>query len=366
MRIAIIHYWWLTNRGGEAVVAELIALYPHADLFIHVCDEELVRRTLGKEFKGKIITSFISKLPGHIKNYQKYLPLMPLALEQIDMTSYDLVISSESGPAKGVITRPDTLHVCYCHSPMRYLWDMYHDYMKNSGKIVRFVFPIIAHWMRVWDRVSSDRVDLFIANSSFIESRIKKYYRRESQVIHPPVNVTKFEHSRCRGEFYLYLGQLVAYKRPDLAVNAFNLLNLPLIVIGEGDLLEGLRNIAKSNIIFLGRQSFDSVRHHLERCKGLIFPGIEDFGIVPVEAMASGAPVLAYGRGGVLDTVIDGKTGILFKEQNVNSIVAAVKLIEDGEINFDPNILHAHALKFDKTVFKAKIVAAIQLAQDES
>jgi glycosyltransferase involved in cell wall biosynthesis len=351
MKVAIVHYWWLSNRGGEAVVTALSQAFPEADLFVHVCDEALVRKTLGPTFKGKITTSFISKLPFAKKHYQKYLPLMPIALEQWDLSEYDVVISSESGPAKGVVTRLDAVHICYCHSPMRYLWDMYHQYLEHAGRLVKILFPLIAHWMRVWDRASADRVDLFIANSRFIAGRIDKYYRRPSEVIYPPVDVDSFSSDKERGDFYLYLGQLVPYKRADLAVGAFNRLKLPLVVIGEGEMMESLRAKAQSNVTFLGRQSFSVVKDHLERCKGLIFPGVEDFGIVPVEALAAGAPVIAYGRGGVLDTVEDGRTGILFKEQSEQSLMEAVLQIESGQSVFDPKVLRASANKFDKQLF---------------
>ena len=362
-KVAIIHYWWLANRGGEAVVSALVEMFPHADIYIHVCDHELVKQTLGSAFKGRIFTSFISRLPGSRRHYQKYLPFMPLALEQWDLSNYDLVISSESGPAKGVVTRPDALHICYCHSPMRYLWDMYHEYLGNAGRLIRTLFPVLAHWLRVWDRASADRVDTFVANSNFVASRIRKFYRRESQVVFPPVDTCNFDHTRPREDFYLCLGQLVRYKRADIAVDAFNRLNLPLVVIGEGELLNELRVLAAPNIRLLGWQDRSVVKDHLERCKGLVFPGTEDFGIVPVEAMASGAPVIAYSRGGVLDTVIDGKTGVLFHEQTAEALMSAVQRIESGLCKFDSVVLHGHALKFDKSVFKDKISQAIQQAQ---
>lgn len=333
-------------------MASLASLYPEADLFLHVCDENVVREKLGKNFRGNIRTTFISRLPGARKHYQKYLPLMPLALEQLDLSEYDLVISSESGPAKGVITRPDALHICYCHSPMRYLWDMYHQYLQNASRPVRWLFPFAAHWLRVWDRASADRVDHFVANSEFVASRIRKFYRREAEVIHPPVNTESFTASEEREDFYLCLGQLVGYKRADLAVEAFNRLGLPLVVIGEGECMDDLRNRAKQNVKFLGRQPFDVVKDHLERCKALIFPGIEDFGIVPVEAMAAGAPVIAIAKGGALETVIDGETGILFTKQSVESLVEAVKKLESGEIVFRADRLQSRARRFDASIFQ--------------
>jgi glycosyltransferase involved in cell wall biosynthesis len=365
MRVAIVHYWWLSNRGGEAVVSALLQMFPDADLFVHVCDEALVRDTLGPRFHGRIVQSFISRLPGARRHYQKYLPLMPLASEQLDLSGYDLVISSESGPAKGVITRPDALHVCYCHSPMRYVWDMYHDYTNASGRLVRLLFPPIAHYLRLWDRASADRVDHFIANSAFIASRIRKLYRRDASVVHPPVDVTAFDPGRPRGDHYLVLGQLVRYKRADLAVQAFNELGLPLTVIGEGEQMRELQRLARPNVRLVGRQSFDVIREHLQTCRALVFPGVEDFGIVPVEAMAAGAPVIAYARGGARETVRDGVTGLCFHEQSVSAIKAAVQRLESGALRFDPQLLHQHARTYDRSRFLREMDAMIQRAWEE-
>jgi glycosyltransferase involved in cell wall biosynthesis len=290
---------------------------------------------------------------------------MPLALEQWDLSGYDIVISSESGPAKGVITRPDALHICYCHSPMRYLWDMYHEYLVNAGFLIRVVFPVLAHWLRVWDRASADRVDSFVANSTFVASRIRKFYRRESCIIFPPVDTFCFDHTRPREDFYLYLGQLVRYKRSDIAVHAFNTLNIPLVLIGEGEMSSELRDLAGPNVTFLGWQNRSVVKDYLERCKGLIFPGTEDFGIVPVEAMAAGAPVIAYGRGGVLDTVLDGRTGKFFHKQTTEDLVAVIHSIENGELKFDSEFIHIHATQFDKSIFKKKFTQFINQARSE-
>jgi len=361
LKVAIIHHWWLVNRGAERVIKAMVEIYPNADLYIHVYDEDLVRNTLGSEFKGNIYSSFIAKLPFAKKYYQKYLPLMPLALEQLDLSKYDLIISSESGPSKGVITRPDALHVCYCNSPMRYLWDLYSEYLANSSKFIRIAFPLIAHWLRVWDRVSADRVDFFIANSTFIASRIKKFYRREAEVIFPPVNVGHYNHQQKKDNFYLYMGALVVYKRADLAVEVFNKLGLPLVVIGEGDLFEKLKAIAKPNVQILGRLPESSVKDYMQRCKALVFPGLEDFGIVPVEAMAAGAPVIAYKKGGVLDTVIENITGVFFEEQTIESMSEAVLKIENNEIQFDINQIRAHAEQFDKSIFKEKLKESINV-----
>jgi glycosyltransferase involved in cell wall biosynthesis len=365
MRVAIVHYWWLSNRGGEAVVSALAQMFPDADLFVHVCDEALVREALGPGFRGRIVQSFIARLPGARRHYQKYLPLMPLASEQLDLSAYDLVLSSESGPAKGVITRPDALHICYCHSPMRYVWDLYHDYRNGAGRLVRLLWPPIAHYLRLWDRASADGVDHFIANSAFVASRIRKLYRRDATVVHPPVDVQAFEPGRPRGDHYLVLGQLVRYKRADLAVQAFNELGLPLTVIGEGEQMAELRARARPNVRLLGRQPFEAIREQLQTCRALVFPGVEDFGIVPVEAMAAGAPVIALARGGARETVRDGITGLWFHEQSVEALKAAVRRIESAAVRFDPLALHRHALSFDRARFMREIDALIQRALNE-
>lgn len=360
MRVAIVHYWWLTNRGGEAVCSALSEIYPGADIYVHVLDQDVFDHALPPNFSGSVKCTFISKLPFSRKKYQSYLPLMPLALEQLDLSEYDLVVSSESGPAKGVVTRPDAVHVCYCHSPMRYIWDMYHEYCNSAGRLIRALFPFIAHKLRIWDRLSADRVDHFIANSSFVASRIRKFYRRDSEVIFPPVNVEEFSAEGVRGDFYLCLGQLVPYKRADLAVEAFNRMGLPLVVVGEGELYKSLKSRSGPNVTVMGRQPFDVIRDLLQRCKGLIFPGVEDFGIVPVEAMASGAPVIAYARGGALETVIDGVTGIHFHEQTTEALMDAVSKLERGDVEFDPKVLRSHAEKFSKDRFKQQMQKFIE------
>jgi glycosyltransferase involved in cell wall biosynthesis len=365
MRVAIVHYWWLANRGGEAVVTALAQMFPDADLFVHVCDEALVRETLGAGFRGRIVRTFISRLPGARRHYQKYLPLMPLASEQLDLSDYDLVLSSESGPAKGVITRPDALHICYCHSPMRYVWDLYHDYRNNAGPLVRLLFPLVAHYLRLWDQASADRVDQFVANSAFVAARIRKLYRRDAVVVHPPVDVQAFDPHAPRGDHYLVLGQLVRYKRADLAVQAFNELGLPLTVIGEGEQMRALQAMARPNVRLLGRQPFEVIRAQLQSCRALVFPGVEDFGIVPVEAMAAGAPVIAYARGGARETVRDGVTGVWFHEQNVPALKAAVARIESGALRFDAARLHQHAGAFDRARFVREMGALIRRARLE-
>lgn len=329
MKVALVHYWLLSMRGGERVLESLCRMFPDADVYTHVVDparlsDEIVRH--------RIRTTFISRLPAARRLYQKYLPLMPLALETLDLTGYDLIISSEAGPAKGIIAAPDAVHLCYCHSPMRYLWDQYHVYQENAGLLTRLLMPPLLHRMRIWDVTTAARVDSFLANSRFVAQRIEKYYRRGSRVLHPPVAVDSFAPVPREeiGDYYLWAGQLVRYKRPDVAVEAFRRMGKKLVVIGEGAERRALERVAGDTVTFLGSAPFDVLRHHLARCKALVFPGAEDFGIVPVEAQASGRPVIAYGRGGVLETVVDGKTGILFGECSVEGLVEAVERFEQS------------------------------------
>ena len=355
MKVAIVHYWWITNRGGEAVVSELVKQFPHADIFTHVKVDSVVAEAISQTHQGKVFTTFISQLPFAQKLYQKYLPFMPFALESLDLNAYDLIISSESGPSKGVIVRPDALHICYCHSPMRYIWDMRLNYARPHNFFLRFVLSIIGHWLRIWDVSAAARVDYFIANSRFVAKRIEKYYRRTAEVIYPPVRVEQFRWNRPRSDFYLYLGQLTDYKRADLAVSAFNDLGLPLIVIGEGECFEYLRANSKANVKFLGRQPFEVVKDHLERCRGVVFPGVEDFGIVPVEAMAAGAPVIAINQGGAKETVLNNVTGILFDEQSVSSLKEAIVNLERNYFSFSPEKINEHAMKFNSDAFQKSI-----------
>jgi glycosyltransferase involved in cell wall biosynthesis len=344
-------------RGGEKVVEALCEMFPEADIFTHVYHPPAISSTIKRH---RIQTTFVQKLPRSVYHYRKYLPLMPLALEQLDLCGYDLVVSSESGPAKGILVPPCTPHLCYCHTPMRYVWDMYHDYAVGAGRLVRLMMPLLAHYLRIWDVTSAARVDHFVANSRHVAMRIARYYRRSAQVIPPPVDTSAFAPVVGEGDYYLVVGELVRYKRADLAVEAFNRLGKPLIVIGDGEQLTELRAKAGDNIKIMGYQPFEVVRDHYARCKALIFPGEEDFGIVPVECMASGRPVIALRRGGVLDTIVEGVTGFFFEEQDVDSLIDAVIRFESNEANISSEVLVEHASKYDRELFKKRIGAAIE------
>lgn len=352
MRVAIVHYWLVGMRGGEKVVEALCEMFPQADIFTHVYTPDAVSETIRRH---KITTSFINALPASARLYKRYLPLMPLALEQLDLHGYDLVISSESGPAKGVIPPPSARHLCYCHSPMRYLWNMFHDYRRQSGLLTRLAMPPIAHYLRVWDTVSANRVDHYVANSRTVAGRIRRYYGREADVVWPPVDVDAFQSVGTdeRGDYMLMVGELVAYKRPELAVEAFNRMRRKLVVIGGGEMLDRIRRIAGPTVTVLGPAPFAELRHHYARCQALIFPGEEDFGIVPVEAMASGRPVIAYGRGGATETVVPRVSGILFDEQSVDALIEAVEGFREDD--FDPTAIVSHARSFSRDVFTGRM-----------
>lgn len=349
MKVAIIHYWLVNMRGGEKVIETILDLFPEADIYTHAHIPEKISEKINRRVSG---TTFIQKLPRAGQYYQSYLPLMPYALEQLDLRKYDLVFSSESGPAKGVITRPDSVHICYCHSPMRYAWDMYHDYTERLPPLKKIIIAMLMHRLRLWDLATASRVDYFIANSSFVQKRIQKFYRRDSKVIHPPVDTDSFYLSNTISDYYLMVGQLVGYKNTRLAVEAFNRNKKRLVIIGTGTELESLKKLANDNISFLGFQSFDVIREHYAKCKALIFPGVEDFGIVPVEAMASGRPVIALAKGGILDTVVDGKTGMFFFEPSTDSLNRAIEAFEHRISSFNPEEIRSHAVEFDSKAFK--------------
>lgn len=359
-RVAIIHYWLVGMRGGERVLEALCRMFPQADLYTHVADPKKLSSVLTRH---KIIETRIGRLPFAKRLYQKYLPLMPRALEELDLSGYDLIISSEAGPAKGVIAPPYAPHLCYCHSPMRYVWDQYHAYHGGAGPLTRAVMPYVAHRLRQWDVTSAQRVDGFVANSHFVAQRIKKYWRREADIVAPPVAVEQFATLpiSAQGDFYLWAGELAPYKRPDIAIDAFKKMDKPLVVIGGPEArVKALSSGAGRQTTFLGQVPFDVMKDHMARCRALIFPGEEDFGIVPVEVMASGRPIIAYGRGGILDTVLNGETGRLFHTQTADGLAEAVMAFEASCLAHNgPDTCVAQAARFSETVFATGIEAAL-------
>jgi glycosyltransferase involved in cell wall biosynthesis len=361
-RVAIVHYWLVRMRGGERVLERLIRLFPEADIFTHVYDPDGVSELIRSR---PVHTTFIQNLPGARRHYQKYLPLMPMALESLDLSDYDLVISSEAGPAKGVIAAPEALQVCYCHSPMRYLWDQYTAYRQAAGPIARLAMPWMFHGLRQWDTASATRVDRFVANSSFIQKRIAKAYGRGSAVVHPPVDTALYHRAETIAPYWLWVGQMTPYKRADLAVDAFNALGLPLLMIGDGEMAGEVRRRAGPNITIKERVSFEELRRAYAECRAMVFTPQEDFGIVPVEAMASGRPVLAYGKGGVLDSIEPGRTGLFFEEQSLEALIDGVERMEAWATDFDPDAAVAAARRFSPERFDAGFMAVVEGGAEE-
>ena len=332
------------------MLESLCELFPHADIFTLVADVSQLSPRLRQH---QITTSFLQRIGG-VKRYQKMLPLMPFALESFDLTAYDLVISSEAGPAKGIVARPDAVHICYCHSPMRYIWDLYPQYYSNSGRLTRAAMSLTSPLLRVWDVTTSARVDHFVSNSAYVAKRIEKYYRRKAEVIHPPVDIDRFSIAETHDDYYLCAGQITPYKRIDLAVDAFTRMGKPLLVVGDGA-TESLRRLAGPTVKFIGAVTNDQMAHYLARCKALVFPGVEDFGIVPLEAMASGRPVIAFARGGATETVQHRTTGLLFAEQTTASLMNAVEDFEQSFDSFDPVALRTYTQRFSKRAFSKKM-----------
>lgn len=377
MNVALVHDWLTGMRGGEKCLEVFCELFPEADLLTLLHIPGSVSPTIERH---RIIPSLLQRLPGSFRWYRYYLPLMPTAIEALDLSAYDLVLSSSHCVAKGVITRPDALHVSYVHAPMRYVWDLWPQYFPPRGLLGRLAIPLVLNYLRTWDSVSAHRVDHFMANSQFVARRIAKYYRREATVIHPPVDTAFFTPGRTRSDYYLMVTALVPYKGVALAIEAFNALHRPLKIIGSGPLARKLRALAGSHIEFLGWRSNEELRQYYAACRAVVFPGQEDFGIVPLEANAAGRPVIALGQGGALETVVPANaaqeptalfpgggapyspTGVFFYQRSPEALRAAVQFFETHEALFCPETLRQHALQFDRAVFKQRIGEFLTMA----
>lgn len=355
MKIALVHDYLVQYGGAERVLECFTEIYPEAHIYTIMHDKDLMHGVFADK---KIHTSFLQNFPFARKKHRIFPLLMPSAIEQFDLSKYDVVLSDSSSYAKGIITPPKTLHICYMHTPMRYAWDDCQKYTDDFGlpSFVKKLVPFFMNYIRVWDWVSAHRVDKFIANSNFVAKRIYKYYRKEAVVINPPVNVENFyveKNASKRGDYFLMVGRLITYKRHDIAIRAFNKLGLPLKIIGRGPEMKKLKRIANKNIEFLGRVDDKELPRYYANCKAFIFPQEEDFGIVAIEAMAAGRPLIAYRGGDIVENIEEGKTGIFMEEQTTGEVIRAVKEFAKNE--FDGEYIRKKSLSFSKDIFKKKI-----------
>lgn len=361
LKIAVVHDWLVDFGGAESVLAEIIRLFPQADLYalIDYFDDKQ-RQAIGNK---RAVTSFIQKLPRAKKHYRKYLAVMPLAIEQFDLSAYDLVISSSHAVAKGVITGPGQVHVSYVYSPIRYAWDMTHQYLRESGLdrgLKGWFARYILHRLRIWDARTAAGVDEFIGISNFIAGRIWKVYRRKARVIYPPVAVDDFSLHPDKEDFYVAASRMVPYKKIDLIVSAFaRMPDRKLVVIGDGPDFAKVKACSAPNVQFLGYQPFEVLRDHMQRARAFVFAAKEDFGIVPLEAQACGTPVIAFGEGGALETVVENTTGLFFDQQSEASLIEAVGRFEDCMELFDPVQIRENALRFSPQRFREQFAAAV-------
>ena len=351
MKVALVHDWLVTAGGAEKVLWQFHLLFPDAPIYTLVYDPACGN---GMFQDCDVRTTWLQKIPGATKLYKNMLTLMPGAWERLDLTEFDLVLSSCSSCAKGVITRPDSIHICYCHTPTRYIWDFYYTYLENAEFLKRLLMPPLIHKMRIWDRLAAERVDYFIANSNYIAQRIKKYYQRDAVTIYPPVHINDYPIAKAE-DFYLVVSRFVYYKRIDLAVLACSKLRKRLVVVGGGDEEKKLRTMAGPTIEFVGRVDDEKMMQYYIHAKAFLFPGEEDFGITPVEAQSAGCPVLAYGKGGALETVQDGKTGLFFTEQTLDSLTDCIQRFEREGVECSREQIRKHSLRFGEDRFRREI-----------
>jgi glycosyltransferase involved in cell wall biosynthesis len=373
LRVAIVHHWFVSMAGGERVVNAIAGMFPRADIFTLVLD----KRKLPPQLRDrKITTSFLDRTLIARRAHRHFLPFYPLAVEMLDLSGYDLVISSDSGPMKGVVTDLESTHICYCHSPMRYLWDAHSAYLREMSPLVRTFFGLASHYVRNWDYSAAQRVDHFLANSNYVAGRIHKYYRRESTVIHPPITTSRGFLASQPEDYYLAVGRLVPYKRTDILIDACELLGRKLVIIGDGPELKTLQKRAGKNVRFIGEVDEQTLSNSYAHCRALLFAADEDFGMVPLEAQSHGRPVIAYGKGGSLETVagicppidIDSDaplnriTGMFFQEQTPASLAQTILNFEAIERRFVPEQIQAHAREFDESVFVERLGTFIERA----
>ncbi len=358
MKIALVHDYLVQYGGAERVLECFTELFPEAPIYTLVYDKEAMH---GKFADKDIRTSFLQKFKLARKKHRLFPPLMPIAIEQFDFRKFDIVLSDSASYAKGIITQPQTLHICYMHTPMRYAWDDCQKYTQdfNFPRFIKKIVPPVMNYVRIWDRVSSERVDKFIANSNFVAKRIAKYYGKKVIVINPPVAVNNFYISSQRGNYFLMVGRLIAYKRHDIAIEAFNKLGLPLKIIGRGPEMKRLKKMARKNIEFLGRVDDQELARYYAECRAFIFPQEEDFGIVAIEAMAAGRPVIAYRGGDIPEHIEEGKTGIFFEKQTAVDIIKALRKFQERDYN--SSRLNGYELFSELcSFFGASLVAASQ------
>jgi len=361
MKTALVHEWLVTMGGSEKVLEAIYEEYP-SPVYTLVADREALSESPLAE--ARIHTSFVQRLPFSVRRYRNYLGFFPRAVEAFDLSEYEVVISSSHCAAKGVLTRTDQLHICYCYSPMRYAWDLYHQYLREAGLqsgIRSCLARRVLHKVRTWDVVSANRVDYFVTISKYIADRIRHVYRREAEVIYPPVDVDRFELCSEKEDYYVTASRMVPYKMMGLIVRAFTRMpSRKLVVIGDGPELKSVKAAAGGNIEILGYQPFEVLKEHLQKARAFVFAAEEDFGILPLEAQACGTPVIAFGRGGALETVINEKSGIFFYEQNERSIVDAVERFEKIENRFKPDTVKKNADRFGRDRFKREFRESVE------
>lgn len=356
LRVALVHDWLVSRGGGERVLYDFHLLFPDAPIYTLVYDEDKAPEWCRE---CDIRTTYLQRVPGAKSHHKLLLSFMPKAWEALDLTGYDLVLSSCASCCKGVITRPDAVHVCYCHSPIRYVWDLYYEYLRDAGAIKRFFMKKMIHKVRMWDFQAAQRADHFVANSDYVGQRIAKYYRRESTTIHPASPVRANDIGSPKG-YYLVVARFVRYKRVDLAIEACNQLGRQLVIIGSGGEEEAkLRTMAGSTVEFRGRVSDAEMAEAYAGAAAFLFPGIEDFGLTPIEAMSAGVPVLAYGKGGVLETVVDRKTGLFFTQQDCDGMTRCIERFEQEGVEFSRKQIRDFGVQFSSEAFRMNIAGFI-------